>query len=386
MAYEQQRQRLLMKYPAIEDLAEKSRQRMPQVGWEYLITGTGREELVHRNTADFNEITLTPQFCKGHLNPRIQTTLFGQQYQAPYGVAPVGLTGLMWPRAEVLLAQTAVKCGIPFTLSTLATETPETVGPHVGEMGWFQLYPPREPELRRTLLKRAWDHGFRTLMVTADVPTPSRRERTKRAGMGIPPKITANFLWQGLTHPAWSWGTLKNGLPSLRTVANYSEFSTMMSVGEFVQGQMGGNLSWEYCKQVRDEWEGPVVVKGLLHPRDAEIAVEIGMDGVLVSNHGARQFDGAPSAIKALPEVVRAVKGKTKILMDSGVRSGLDILRAMSLGADFVFLGRAFVYGVAALGKIGGEHVVEILSGDLKNNMSQMGIEDLNELYDGMGS
>lgn len=353
---------------------------MPAVGWEYLITGTGRESLVYRNIHDFDNIILTPQFCKGPLNPQTKTTLFGQSYTAPFGIAPVGLTGLMWPRAEVMLAQAAAKHQIPFTLSTLATETPETVGPHAGNMGWFQLYPPREPDLRKILLDRAWNSGFRTLMITADVPTPSRRERTKRAGMGIPPKITPRFIWQGITHPAWTWGTLKNGLPKLRTVATYSEFQTMMSVGEFVEGQLGGNLSWEYCRQIRDEWQGPILVKGLLHPRDAETAVEIGMDGVVVSNHGARQFDGAPSAIKALPEIVAAVKGKTSILMDSGVRSGLDILKALSLGADFVFLGRAFIYGVAALGKNGAEHVIEILSGDLKNNMSQLGIEDLDQL------
>ena len=369
-----------MKYPAIEDLARRARKRIPNVGWEYLVTGTGRESLVDRNTRDFDAITLTPQFCKGQLDPQTTINLFGTEYAAPFGVAPVGLTGLMWPRAEVILAQTAAKYRIPYTLSTLATETPETVGPHVGDMGWFQLYPPREVELRKILLERAWQNGFKTLMVTADVPTPSRRERTKRAGLGMPPKMTLDFIWQGITHPAWAWGTIKNGIPNLRTVEAYSEFQSMMSVGEFVQGQLGGNLSWEYCQQIRDEWQGPIVIKGLLHPRDAEKAAEIGMDGIVVSNHGARQFDAAPSAIAALPEMVKAVNGRLKVFLDSGARSGLDILRAISLGADFVFLGRAFIYGVAALGRYGGEHVVEILWGDLKNNMTQLGIEHLDQL------
>ncbi len=369
-----------MKYPAIEDLKWRAKKRIPKVAWEYLVTGTGREELVDANVKAFEKVKLTPQFCKGQLSPKTETTLLGQQYQAPIGVAPVGLTGLMWPRAEVILAKTAVKYNIPFTLSTLATETPETVGPHVGEVGWFQLYPPREPELRNKILRRAWDHGFKKLMITADVPTPSRRERTKRAGLGMPPKITPSFIWQGITHPVWSYGTLKNGLPTLRTVEDYAEFKTMMSVGEFVEGQMGGNLTWDYCKQVRDLWQGPIVVKGLLHPNDAETAVDIGMDGVVVSNHGARQFDGAPSALGCLPAITRAVGGRTAILFDSGARSGLDVLRALALGADFVFLGRAFLYGVAALGELGGDHTAEILIGDLKNNMVQLGIENLADL------
>ena len=381
MSYEAKSIELKMKYPAIDDLAWKAKKRIPHVAWEYLATGTGREELIQRNLDAMQKITLNPQFCKGEMFPKIETELFGQTYNAPFGVAPVGLTGLMWPRAEVILAKTANKYQIPFSLSTVATETPETVGPHMGEMGWFQLYPPREKYLRKRFLDRAWDAGFRTLLITADVPTPSRRERTKRAGLYMLPKMTLNFIWQGITHPTWSYYTLQNGLPRLRTVESYSEFKTMMSVGAFTRDRLGGNLSWEMCEQIKSEWKGPVVVKGLLHPKDAEKAVSIGMDGIVVSNHGARQFDGAPATMEVLPEIVKAVKGKTAILFDSGVRSGLDILRALKMGADFVLLGRAFIYGVAALGKYGGDHVAEILIEELKNNMVQLGIENLSELY-----
>lgn len=189
--------------------------------------------------------------------------------------------------------------------------------------------------------------------------------------------MTPHFLWQGLTHPAWSLGTMRNGLPKLRTVADYSDFNSMMSVGEFVNDQMGADLSWEYCKQVRDEWEGPVIIKGLLHPKDVEEAMKIGLDGVVVSNHGGRQFDGAPSPLEVLPEIIKMVDGKIAVLFDSGARTGLDILKALHLGADFVLLGRAFMYGVAALGKFGPQHVYEILQSDLKNNMVQLGIEKI---------
>jgi len=375
MSYAQQKARLLNRYPAIVDLAERARRRIPHVAWEYLEAGTGRESLTRRNIEAFDAITFQPQFCKGPLQPDTTTTLFGRDYAAPFGIAPVGLTGLMWPRIECYLAETARTYGIPYTLSTVATETPETVGPLVGEMGWFQLYPPKDAQLRKALLQRAWDAGFHTLLVTADVPMASRRERTKRAGLQMPPKITPKLLWQGITHPAWSLATLRRGLPRLRTIEAYTDYRDMKFVSGYVGNRLGGTLDWDYCRTLKEEWPGPVVLKGILHPADAERAVEIGLDGVLVSNHGGRQFDGAPAAIEALPAIVRAVGKDTTILFDSGVRTGLDILRALALGADFVLLGRAFVYGVAALGRYGGHHVAEILLDDLRNNMVQLGVE-----------
>lgn len=382
MSYESRKSNLLHKYPAISDLAAKAKKRIPPVAWAYLETGTSNEDLIQRNLDKLKEITLTPKFLKGELDPKVETELFGKTYAAPIGIAPVGLTGLMWPRAEMLLADSARNYNIPYCLSTVATETPETLSAHIGDIGWFQLYPPREKKLRQTILNRARDAGFTALLITADIPTPSRRERTKRAGMTINSKITPRFLWEGITHPSWSIGSLRNGLPRLRTVEEYPEFMNMISVGKFVKEQAKFNLSWDYCKEVRDEWDGPIIIKGLMHPSDALEAVSIGMDGIVVSNHGARQFDGAPSSIEALPKIVAAVKGKTKIIFDSGIRNGLDILRAMSLGADFTLAGRAFVYGVSALGQYGGHHAAEILIGDLKNNMSQMGIESLSELVE----
>ncbi len=380
MSYNDFKEKWLNQYPAINDLAKKAQKRIPNVAWEYLQTGTGNEQLIKRNRDALNAIVLAPQFCKGQLQPKIKTNLFGKTYSAPFGIAPVGLTGLMWPKAELLLAETAVRCQIPYTLSTVATETPETVGERVGEMGWFQLYPPKEKQLRKLFLERAAKNGFHTLVVTADVPTPSRRERTKRAGMQMPPKITPQFIWQGITHPVWSYYTLKRGLPNLRMIADYSEFGDMMSVGKFSRDRLGGNLSWEICQELREEWKGTILLKGILHPEDALKAIHIGFDGIVVSNHGGRQFDGAPASIEVLPSIVEAVNGKTAILFDSGVRSGLDILRALKLGADFVLLGRAFMYGIAALGKYGGDHVVEILSDQLKNNMVQLGVESINAL------
>lgn len=380
MSYEKQQVKLSNQYPAIKDLAAKAKKRIPRVAWEYLISGTGEEDLIDHNKAAFQKIKFLPQFCKGVLQADPKTTLFGREYAAPIGMAPVGLTGLMWPKVEQYLAATANRWKIPFCLSTLATATPEQVGEHIGDMGWFQLYPPKDETIRKSLLKRAKDAGFHTLVVTADVPMASKRERSKRAGLSMPPKITPKMIWEGITHPTWSINTLMNGIPRLRTVEHYTNNNNLRFVSGFVGNRLGGTLDWDYCKLLKEEWGGPVVLKGILHPNDAVKAIEAGMDGIYVSNHGARQFNGAPAAIEALPAIAQAVNRRVPIIFDSGVQTGLDMMRALYLGADFILAGRPFVYGVAALGEYGGDHAANIFIDDLKNNMVQLGVANLEEL------
>lgn len=380
MSYEKHQQKWLNEYPAIEDMIQKAKKRIPWVAQEYLASGTGAEDLLERNKTAFKKITFLPRFCKGPLQPNLATTLFGRKYKAPIGMAPIGLTGLMWPRVEHYLAATANRFKIPYSLSTVATETPETVGAYIGDMGWFQLYPPKDREVEISLLQRAKEAGFHTLLITADVPMASKRERTKRAGLVMPPKITPSMIWQGITHPVWSFYTLLNGIPRLRTVEHYTNNNNMKFVSGFVGNRLGGTLDWDYCKRVKDRWKGPVVLKGILHPADAAKAIEVGLDGIGVSNHGGRQFNGGPAAIEALPVIKKEIGDKVPILFDSGIQTGLDIMRALYLGADFVLAGRAFVYAVAALGKYGGDHAAHILIDDLKNNMVQLGVANLEEL------
>ncbi|WP_299534097.1 alpha-hydroxy acid oxidase [Ulvibacterium sp.] len=380
MTYEKNREHFSNRYPTLMDLAERAKKRVPQVAWAYLEGGTGDEELLQRNRNAFQQISFVPRFCLGPLKVDMETKLFGKTYTAPIGMAPVGLTGLMWPKAEHYLAATANRLQIPFCLSTVATETPETIGKDVGDMGWFQLYPPKDTPLLQSLLQRARDTGFHTLVVTADVPMASRRERSKRAGLSMPPKITPKMLWQGLTHPSWTYRTLLHGLPRLRTVEHYTNNNDMKFVSGFVGNRLGGTLDWDYCRKLKDIWKGPMVLKGILHPKDAEKAVEIGLDGIYVSNHGGRQFNGALTALEALPHIVKQVQGKVPILFDSGIRTGLDAMRALYLGADFVLVGRPFIWGVAALGKYGGDHTAQILIDDLQNNMVQLGVETIAEL------
>lgn len=380
MSYESKKTKWLNRYPAITDLAQKAKSRIPKVAWEYLESGTGDENLLKRNQESFQKIKFLPRFCKGELYAHPEVELFGKKYAAPIGVAPVGLSGLIWPKAEEYLAASCQRTNIPFCLSTVSTSTPELVGPHCGNMGWFQLYPPKDQEILVSLLQRAKDSGFHTLVITADIPVPSLRERTKRAGMAMPPKITPRMIWEGATHPVWSINTLRNGIPSLKTVEHYTNNNSLKFVSGFVGNRLGGTLSWEYCKQIKDLWDGPVVIKGIMHPADARLAMETGMDGIWVSNHGARQFNGAATAIEALPAITEAVNGQAKIIFDSGVRNGLDIMRALYLGADFVFAGRPFFYGAAALGQYGGDHAAQIFIEDLKNNMVQLGAATIQEI------
>ena len=371
---------LLNRYPSIEDLRRRAKGRIPHFAWEYIDSGTGADECVQRNRAALQAITLVPEFMKGAFEPQLATRLFDIDYAVPFGVSPVGLTALMWPRAERILARAAARHRFPYTLSTAATEAPETIGPLAEGMGWFQLYPPRRTDIRQDLIARARDSGFTTLLVTADVPVASRRERQVRAGVVVPPKITPRMLYRCMVRPTWSLATLVAGSPRFRGLEKYIDGSDMRDMLSFIGQELGGSLDWVYLEAVRQEWDGPLVLKGILTTAEAERAAAIGFDGIMVSNHGGRQFDGAPAAIDVLPAIAEAVGQRTKILFDSGVRGGLDIARALALGADFVLMGRAFMYGVAALGRRGGDHVAELLKADLINNMTQLGCATLDQL------
>jgi len=367
-------------YPAISDLQRKARRRIPHFAWEYLDAGTGSDHTRDQNIAALQQVSFRPQVMKGRLEPNIQRTLFGVDYSAPIGIAPVGLTGLIWPGADAALARTAAKEKIPYVLSTVGTETPEVAGRNAQGMGWFQLYPPRDLSIRTDLLRRVEASGFTALVVTADVPAPSRRERQKKARVRVPPSIGPRLIARAAVRPAWSLGVLRHGLPRFRALEAYVDAATLKDTAGFVGANLGGTLSWDYLSEVRETWKGPLIVKGILDPDDAGRCVEAGVDAVYVSNHGGRQLDGSIPSIDALPGVVERVAGSVPVLFDSGVRDGLDVARAIALGADFVFAGRPFMFGLGALGDGGATHALNILREGLVSTMHQVGVEELNQL------
>ncbi|SIT81591.1 L-lactate dehydrogenase (cytochrome) [Yoonia rosea] len=363
------------RYPAISDLKARARRRMPHFVWEYLDSATGVEATQKRNRAQLDQVLFNPSILHGEFKPDLSTSLLGHTHPLPIGIAPVGMSGLIWPGAEQMLARTAAAENIPYALSTVASQLPEDVGPHAGPHAWFQLYPPRDPGIRDDLLKRARDSGFTAIVLTVDVPVASRRERQTRGGLTQPPKLTPRLAIQAAQCPAWLNGIRKTGMPRLRLMESYSDIKGTLPSNEHVGYLLRTSPDWDYFKVLRDAWDGPLIVKGVSLPEDAARLTAEGADVIWVSNHAGRQFDGGPSTIETLPQVRAATD--LPVIFDSGIEGGLDVLRALALGADFVMLGRAFHYGVAALGEPGAAHVLDILRQDMISNMGQLGTRTL---------
>ena len=373
---------LVDKYPRVSDMVNVAKRRMPHFAAEYLFAGTGYDEALENNRKIFNQIFLVPQYLKGTVNPNLKTKLFDYEYDAPFGMAPVGMTSLMWPGAEIALSKMSVKNNIPYSLSTVACASVEDVGKHLNGMGWFQLYPPADKAIRNDLLKRAKNAGFKTLIVTADIPASSRRERLRMAGVSVPPKNNLRTFFQAAICPSWSIGTLINGIPAFGTMDQYSDGSwhgNAKSKAGFAGSQMQRYLDWDYLKEVRDLWSGPIILKGLMDINDAVQASKI-IDAIYISNHGGRQIDIAPSPLQVLPEIRKKIGSKFPIIIDSGFYSGQDISKGLMLGADFIMTGRPFIIGLAALGGKGADHVHGILKDELSNVMEQICSKDIKEL------
>ena len=373
---------LVDKYPRVSDMVNVAKRRMPHFAAEYLFAGTGYDEALENNRKIFNQIFLVPQYLKGTVNPNLKTKLFDYEYDAPFGMAPMGMTSLMWPGAEIALSKMSVKNNIPYSLSTVACASVEDVGKHLNGMGWFQLYPPADKAIRNDLLKRAKNAGFKTLIVTADIPASSRRERLRMAGVSVPPKNNLRTFFQAAICPSWSIGTLINGIPAFGTMDQYSDGSwhgNAKSKAGFAGSQMQRYLDWDYLKEVRDLWSGPIILKGLMDVNDAVQASKI-IDAIYISNHGGRQIDIAPSPLQVLPEIRKKIGSKFPIIIDSGFYSGQDISKGLMLGADFIMTGRPFIIGLAALGGKGADHVHDILKDELSNVMEQICSKDIKEL------
>lgn len=374
---------LINRYPSIYDLKKRASERTPAFAFEYLDGGCNEDVSLHRNTKEIRDVQLEPRYLRNYGESNPKTTLFGQSYDAPFGIAPVGLQGLMWPNSPEILAKASLRQNIPFILSTVTTMDIERASELTEGKAWFQLYNPVEETIRTDIIKRAAAAQCPVLVLLSDVPTFGYRPRDFKNHLALPPKMTLRNILQVFGKPNWALKTLKYGIPSFNTLKPYTpDGLNLRQLGAFMDRTFSGKLNAEKIKPIRDQWKGKLVLKGVASERDTEDAIAMGFDGIIVSNHGGRQLDASPSTIKVVQNLQAKYADKIEIMMDSGLRSGPDIARAMASGAKFTFLGRAFMYGVAALGNKGADHTIDILKTQFKQVMDQLCCEKVSDLPD----
>lgn len=361
------------RYPAIDDIIQKAKKKIPRFAFEYLDGGCNEDVNLVRNTQEIREVQLIPQYLTKHTQSDMKTELFGHVYDAPFGIAPVGLQGLMWPKAPEILAKAAFEHNIPFVLSTVTTMDIERASELTEGRAWFQLYHPADNKLRDDIIRRADAAGCPVLVLLCDVPTFGFRPRDIRNGLAMPPKMTLSNMLQIMGKPDWALRTLINGQPNFATMKPYMPKGLdLKQLGKYMDATFSGRLNEEKIAPIRDMWKGKIVLKGVASEADAEKAVRLGLDGIIVSNHGGRQLDAGNSTIKPLKYIAEKYRDLLTVMMDSGIRSGPDIARSLASGADFTFLGRTFMYSVAALGAHGGDHAISLLKTQLQQVMEQV--------------
>jgi len=362
----------------IDDLRRLAKRRVPRFAFDLLDGGAEDETNLRRNEEAFAAIRLTPRYLIDTSAIVLQTELFGKRWAMPFGMAPIGLLNVVWPGADLILAHLAGRENLPIAASAAASTTLERIAEAAEGNAWFQLYASGDAAVTQDLLRRAEAAGYEVLIVTVDVPAPGKRDRDIRNGLQIPFRITPRILLDLATHPRWSLATLAGGRP---TVANYA---TLMNAGasmaEVQKRLISASFDWHDLKALRDRWKGRLVVKGILHPGDAVRCIEMGCDGLVVSNHGGRQVAFGPASIEALPAIAAAVEGRVPVLLDSGIRRGADIIRAKALGADFVLLGRAFGFAVGAGAADGAKRALDLMTMELTRALGQLGRPEFSSL------
>ena len=370
----------LARYLSIEDLRQAARRRLPRAIFDFIDGGAEDELTLRDNRQAFERIRLLPRVLNDVSAPRIESDLLGSAVKAPLVVAPMGSCMLAWPEADIAIARAATAHGIPYTLSTMSTTSIERMARAVQGILWFQLYVLKDQDFNLQLIDRAQAHGYGALVVTVDLQAGGKREKDYRNGISIPLRPTWRLLRDGLTHPAWAWQLLRGGLPQFENVAGYGG---MVDNGLPIAARVGQSLddafNWDKLARMRDRWQGRLLVKGVEHPDDARRLVAMGVDGIWISNHGGRQLDGALATADALPLIAQAVPG-TPLIIDSGVRRGVDVLKARALGASSAAVGRAALYGAAVAGEAGAYRALQILIDELKLSMKLSGAASLSEL------
>jgi (S)-mandelate dehydrogenase len=368
---------LYRRLPTIDYLRRHARRRLPHFAFEYCDGGSGKDDAgIRRNWAALDAVELVPRYGVMPSLPPCEVELFGRRYAAPIGIAPMGGPAMVWPGADLYLARAAQQARVPYTLGTVGSATIEEIAEIAPDVFWFQLYRAANNDhaIGFDLARRAQAAGAHALVLTMDVPVRTTRAREVVVGLGGAFHPDLKKIIQMLGSPAWTMALRKNGIPRFSNLRAYAgkNFSIAEMVA-FARREMGGAFTWEEVARYRDRWKGTLIVKGIMHPADADKAVSLGVDGLFVSNHGGRQIEALPAPIDVLPAIVRQVGKRATVMMDSGIRSGTDVVRAYALGAAAAFAGKAFLWGLGALGEEGPRHVIELLIEETQAAFGQLG-------------
>jgi (S)-mandelate dehydrogenase len=364
-------------YPTIEYLRRGARRRLPHFAFEYCDGGSGKDDAgIKRNWAGLDAVELVPRYGVMPSLPPCEVELFGRRYAAPIGIAPMGGPAIVWPGADEYLARAAQRARIPYTFGTVGCSTIERIAELAPDVFWFQLYRAARNDhaIGFDLARRAQAAGAHALVLTLDVPVRTTRAREVVVGLGGAFNPDLSMMLQMLLSPAWTMALRKNGIPRFSNLRPYAgDNASINDMVAFARREMGGAFTWEEVARYRERWKGTLIVKGIMHPQDAEKAVSLGVDGLFVSNHGGRQIDALPAPIDVLPAIAKQVGTRATVLYDSGIRSGTDVVRAYALGAAAAFAGKAFLWGLGALGEEGASHVIDILIEETQAALGQLG-------------
>ncbi len=364
------------RFPTTAWMRNHAPRNVPRFAFEYGDTGAGNDAGIAHNWAAFDAVKITPRYGVMNTLPSTDVELFGTRYAAPIGIAPMGGPSLVWPGADLLMAKAAQHARVPYCLGVAGGATIEEVAQVAPDVFWLQLYrfANNDHKIGFDLVRRAQAAGVKVLALTIDVPVRTTRSRETYAGLGGEFRPNLRMLYEMTIRPKWLLALLRNGYPRFATIRSYvGDNAGTNEVIRFARREMAGAFSWEDVARYRDRWKGPMALKGILHPQDAEKAVSLGVEGIWVSNHGGRQIEALSPPIDCLPGIVSAVGKRATVILDSGIRSGQDVMRALALGADAAFAGKSFLWAVAAMGDEGPAHLIDLYIDELRSSLGQIG-------------
>jgi L-lactate dehydrogenase (cytochrome) len=365
----------------IEDLRQHARRKVPNMFFDYVEAGSYAQETLRANRADLERIKLRQRVLVDVSHRDLSTSIIGETVPLPLALAPIGLAGMQHRDGEIAACHAAQAAGIPFTLSTMSVCSIEDVAEAVDKPFWFQLYVMKDRGFVRSLIERAAAAKCSALMLTIDLQVLGQRHCDVRNGLSVPPEIKIRNVLDTMTKPRWAFGMLRAKRKTFGNLAGYARSGTdVRSISSWIATQFDPTLSWKDVEWIRDQWPGNLILKGVLDVDDARLAAKTGASALVVSNHGGRQLDGAPSSISVLPKIVDAVGGEIEVMFDGGIRSGQDLMRALALGARSCLIGRAYVYGLGALGERGVARAIQFLRKELDVTMALCGVNNVREI------